>query len=503
MLALLDVTVVNIAYNTIAGALGATLDEISWISTAYILTCVNVLPLTGWITQRLGRKRFFMACIAIFTLGSLLCGLAQSVAQLALFRALQGLGGGAMRATSQTILLRAYGDDRRAHALSTYGVYAVVGPMIGPVLGGLILQFWSWPAIFLVNVPFGILALYFAWASVDDRERDGQRDSSVEWVPISLMVVGLVCVQYVLQRGQRLEWFSDAGIVALALLGAFCICAFAWSEWKSRRPTVNIALFSIPSFGLSNVLGLILGLAVVGTGFILPLFLQTVLQYSPLQAAWLLAPSAAATFAAMRLAPSVLSRVSPAIVVAAAPAVVGAIVWAFGDQGGYLTASEFVALRCVQGAATGLWFVALGQLTIRDVRKDQLDSASGLIALVRQIGGAFGIAVIGSILEGSYTVAFRKLLENTGAYSWGTLNFEHAAARGIFVTQGVAPTTAAQLAYNALSTEAQVLAFQYMFWVLGIVLFATALVAIALLALRPLVAHRIHGWKTLRGSALD
>ncbi|HEX3551437.1 MAG TPA: DHA2 family efflux MFS transporter permease subunit, partial [Candidatus Elarobacter sp.] len=218
IMAIIDASIVNVALNDMAGNLGSSIDEIGWVATGYILANVIVMPLNGWLTARFGRRNFYAACVAIFTISSLLCGTATNVWQLVFYRVIQGLGGGALQPTAQAILFESYPPEKRAGAMAIFGLGAMVGPAIGPTLGGVIVDNYSWPLIFYINIPIGIIAFLMTLAFIRDPAYVKRDRSPIDYVGLGLMTAGIASLQYVLERGQREDWFSSPTIVTLTVV---------------------------------------------------------------------------------------------------------------------------------------------------------------------------------------------------------------------------------------------------------------------------------------------
>jgi DHA2 family multidrug resistance protein len=215
IMAIVDTSIVNVALNNMAGTLGASLDEIGWVATGYILANVVIMPLNGWLTARFGRKRYYAACIAIFTIASFLCGTATNVWQLVFYRVIQGLGGGALQPTAQAILFESYPPEKRSGAMAIFGLGAMVGPAIGPTLGGVIVDNFSWPLIFLINIPIGIIAFIMTQRYIKNPTYIARDDSKIDWLGLGIMTAGISALQYVLERGQHDDWFSSQTIVTM------------------------------------------------------------------------------------------------------------------------------------------------------------------------------------------------------------------------------------------------------------------------------------------------
>jgi DHA2 family multidrug resistance protein len=321
MMAIIDTSIVNVALNTMAGNLGASTDEIGWVATGYILANVIVMPLNGWLTARFGRRNFYATSLTLFTIASFMCGTAGSVWLLVVYRVVQGLGGGALQPTAQAILFESYPPERRAGAMAVFGMGAMVGPAIGPVLGGYIVDNFSWPLIFYVNVPIGIAAFIMTLLYIRDPVYVKRERGPVDVVGLALLTVGLASLQYVLERGQVLDWFSSGQIVALSFVAAAAIASFVVRELRDLTPLVDLRIFRSRAFSAGNLIGVVSGFGLYGTALILPLFLQNVLGFTPTDAGLALLPGALATAVSMQIASRGVARIDGRLLIAAGLAI--------------------------------------------------------------------------------------------------------------------------------------------------------------------------------------
>jgi DHA2 family multidrug resistance protein len=440
-MAIIDMTIVNVALPTIAGNLGASLDDAAWIATGYILAAIVVMPLNGWLTAYLGRKRFYCGAIALFTIASLLCGFAHSILTLTLCRMLQGLGGGVLQPTAQAILFETFGPKRSAGAMAIFGLGVMVAPALGPVLGGYIVDNASWPLIFLINVPIGVATFLMALAFVPTPNYIERTKRGIDWPAIGLLAIGLIALQYVLERGQHEDWFDSQTIVMLAIVSALSLLIFGVITVRDKFPVVNLRVFRIPSFSLGNVALFVVGFGLFGSELIVPLFFQSILGMTALDSGKALVPGAIATAIAMVVTSRIVGRVDARILL-----ISGALcsAWANWQLGG-LTADagmdDTFFPRMLVGFGMGLMFVPLSQLTLSSVPREELAGATGLSQLVRQLGGSLGVAIIMTLLARQTTI------------SWSAL------AAGVTRSQGVPMTTI----MNMLSQNASVMAYDYVF----------------------------------------
>jgi MFS transporter, DHA2 family, multidrug resistance protein len=394
IMAIVDASIVNVALDTMAGNLGASIDEISWVATGYILANVVVMPLNGWLTALFGRKKFYAACVAIFTVTSFLCGTATSVTQIVIYRILQGLGGGALQPTAQAILFESYPPERRGSAMAIFGMGAMVGPAIGPTLGGWIVDNFSWPLIFFINIPIGIAAFFMTLKFIRDPSYIKKPERGADWIGLGAMTVGIASIQYVLERGQREDWFSSPMIVVLTVTGIGGLLFFILREWRDPKPFVDLKVFRSRSFAAGCIVGLVAGFGLFGLNLMLPLFFQEVLHFDATQTGLALLPGALATAVSMPLAARAGKFIEPRVSV-----MIGLAIFALGAwRMGYLdqTAGYWDVFwpRATQGFALGFLFVPLTTSTVAGIPRGELANATGIYTLVRQLGGSLGIAFL-------------------------------------------------------------------------------------------------------------
>ncbi|MGB6523092.1 MAG: DHA2 family efflux MFS transporter permease subunit, partial [Candidatus Cybelea sp.] len=265
IMAIIDTTIVNVAINTIGGNLGATVDEVAWVATGYILANVVVMPLNGWLTALLGRKTFYATSLAVFTIASFFCGTARSIWVLVFYRIVQGLGGGALQPTAQAIMFETFPPERRGAAMAIFGMGAMVGPAIGPALGGWIVDNANWPLIFYINVPIGIAAFLMTLAFIPDPKYIAKPKGGIDWIGLSLLTAGLSTLQFVLEQGERDEWFSSRTIQVCALVSVLALVSFVVKSLRDRHPIVDLKVFKFRSFSVGSFLGIVMGFGLYGT----------------------------------------------------------------------------------------------------------------------------------------------------------------------------------------------------------------------------------------------
>jgi len=409
IMAIIDSTIVNVGLNDIGGNLGASVDEISWIVTGYILANVIVMPLNGWLTAYFGRKNFYAASLVLFTLASLLCGTATSIWQLVAYRVIQGMGGGALQPTAQAILFETYPPERRGQAMAIFGLGAMVGPAVGPVLGGYIIDNASWPLIFFINIPIGVIAVIMTMLFIPNPKFIAKPKGGVDWLGLGLLTAGLASLQYVLERGEHDEWFSSSTIVLLTVISIAAISWFVWKTLRDRHPLVDIRVFRFRTFTIGNIMGTIMGFGLFGTAFVLPLFLQNILQQTAFDTGLALLPGALATAVSMLIVGRLINRLDPRILVAFGMLL---FAWSTWDMGALTAQSDYWGFfwpRVWQGMALGFMFVPLSTVTLGAVPLAELAGATGVSTLLRQLGGSFGIAILTTLLTHQSAVAWNEL----------------------------------------------------------------------------------------------
>ncbi len=440
IMAIIDTTIVNVAISTIGGNLGATVDEVAWVATGYILANVVVMPLNGWLTALLGRKTFYALSLALFTVASFFCGTARSIWVLVFYRVIQGLGGGALQPTAQAILFETFPPERRGAAMAIFGMGAMVGPAIGPALGGWIVDNASWPLIFYINIPIGIAAFLMTLAFIPNPKYIARPKGGIDWIGLSLLTAGLASLQFVLEQGERDDWFQSQTIILLTVISAVALVLFVMKTLRDKHPLVNLNVFKFRSFSIGSFLGIIMGFGLFGTALILPLFFQTILGMTAFDTGMALVPGALATAISMLIIGRILNHIDGRWSIVFGMLLFAWSTWLLGGlsvQAGYW---DVFWPRIVQGFALGFLFVPLTTIALSDVPVPELAGATGVFTLLRQLGGSLGIAILTTMLTHQTAVAWNVLasgVTHTQGYSTATL------------TQMVAQQSA-MIAYNYL-----------------------------------------------------
>ncbi len=475
----LDTSIANVALPHIAGSLGASQDEATWVLTSYLVASAVILPISGWLSNRLGRKRFYMTCVVIFTTCSLLCGLAPTLPILILARILQGLGGGGLAPSEQAILADTFPVEKRGQAFAVYGMAVVFAPAIGPTLGGWITDNFNWHWIFFINLPVGLLSLYLSNRMVEDpphlvARKEIAKHSKIDFMGLGLVAVGVGLLEFTLDKGQEKDWFSDPLIRTAFTASIILLIWFIFWEWYHPDPIVDIKLLKNRNFGTAVFLQLILGMVLFGSTVLIPQYLQTLLGYTAERAGMVLSPAGFVLMIMMLIAGKTVGKVDARIMAAA-----GYFFTALGVLNltrldlntAYGTATEF---RILQMMALPFIFIPISTLNYVGVPADKTNQISSLSNFARNIGGSAGTALLTTFIARTSQVHQQALganvIRNSVPYRIYMVNM-----REILIAGGMSSTQAAQAAvgqaYRQMQLQAAMLSYQNAFVVLSTLLF--------------------------------
>ena len=475
----LDTSVANVALPHIAGNLSAGVDESTWVLTSYLVSNAIVLPLTGWFSSIFGRKRFYMVCVTIFTLSSLLCGLAPSLPLLVIFRIMQGAGGGALQPISQAILLESFPKEKRGMAMAVFGMGVVLAPIIGPTLGGWITDSYSWRWIFLINIPVGFISLVLTLFLIFDPPylvrksfREGAR---IDYIGIGLLSVGLGFLQVVLDKGEREDWFGSNFIIGCAVAAAVGLLgAFLW-ELSQKDPAVDFHLLKERNFLIATMTMFMLGIVLYGSTALLPIFLQTLLGYTALLSGLVLSPGGILVVILLPVVGKLLTHIESRWLVVFGLAILSLSLFHMASFNLEVDFRTAMTARIYQSAGMAFLFVPINVMAFYFIPKEKINNATGIINLARNIGGSVGIAGVVTML------ARRTQYHQAVLVSHMTpLDPAYRAMLGgagqMLAAGGSDPVLAAHqaqgLAYGVLMRHSTMLAFLDDFWLMAVVILA-------------------------------
>jgi DHA2 family multidrug resistance protein len=416
LMAVLDISIVNVGLSDIRASFGTPLDQIAWVSTGYMMANIVVIPMTGWLQRRFGFKRYFAVSILIFTLASALCGLAWNLPSLVAFRVLQGIGGGAIIPTSQAILFARYPREEHGMAGALFGLGAVTGPLLGPTLGGYLIEWSSWHWMFLINVPVGLTAAALVWRHVD--EPGFVPDTRpIDRFGVALLVLGMASLQYVLEEGNRDGWWDSTPILALSAIAAIALTTLVVHVLEAKDPIVDLRVFANRSYAASTGLNFLVGTALFSSTFLFSLYCGTVMRYSALDIGLLFLKGSAIQLPIMILIGRFGARVDPRLLVAFGVVGLTGSLWLNSGLGPQADTGAMVAPIFVRACSLGFVFVPLSVIALSDLRPEQRGNAAGLFNLTRELGGSIGTAWMSTLLDRSVHAHTQVLSEHVDPYS--------------------------------------------------------------------------------------
>jgi len=469
VLELLDTSIVNVAIPHMMGNLGATLDQIAWVSTGYIVANVIVLPITGWLSAYFGRRQYFAGSIALFTVASFMCGNAGSLGSLIFWRIVQGLGGGALLSTSQAILYEEFPREEYGTAMAIFGVGVMVGPTLGPTVGGWITDMYGWPWIFYINIPFGMLALALTMSFIQD-SRHQTRAERIDFVGLGLLAAGIGALQVMLERGERLDWFASPSVRLLALTSAVSLITFIWHELRTEQPVVDLRILKSRQLAVGVLFGLVLGVCLYATVFVLPVYLQNIRNFTANQTGLVILPGALASAFTMAFMGRLQGKFDARLSIAAGIGVFALAMWKHAHFTTESGMSDFFWPLIFRGVGLGLIFVPLTNLALADLPMSKIPNGTGLFNLMRQLGGSVGIALSATLLQRFTAIHRADLAANVTPYAEATRE-RIAMISNALIARGDVPAIAQTKAIGFLNgivtREAMMLSFEQLFLLFG------------------------------------
>ena len=474
---LVDTSIVNVAIPHMMGNLGATLEQIAWVSTGYIVANVIVLPMTAFFSDTFGRRHYYTGSIALFTTASFFCGHAGSLESLIFWRVVQGLGGGALISTAQAILFDVFPKEERGTSTAIFGIGVMVGPLVGPTLGGWLTTNYSWPWIFYINLPLGVIAGLLCWEYVPEPSVIGRRRFGIDWLGLFFLALGIGSLQIMLERGHSQDWFDSAEIITEAILAATGLVAFVWRELLAEHPMVDLRLIRTRQMAVGLTFAMVLGFALYASVFVLPVFLQGLLQYSAFDTGLVMFPGAIASAFTMAFVGKAVRYIDARLMV-----VSGVLLYLISMiQHSHFTMAiglhDTLFPIIIRGIGMGLVFVPLTGLTVADLAPQNMAQGTGLFNLSRQLGGSIGIATSASLVTRFTERARDGLLPHLDATDpriQGWLQQVTAGLQHLGASTEQARARALEILSLRLHQQAALLAYDKIFITMG-VLFTFAL----------------------------
>jgi MFS transporter, DHA2 family, multidrug resistance protein len=470
----LDTSIANVALPHMAGSLGASNDESTWVLTSYLVSNAIVLPISGWLASRFGRKRFFLLCLFLFTLSSLLCGIATSLGMLILFRVMQGAGGGGLQPMAQAILADTFPPEKRGLAFALYGITAVMAPTIGPTLGGWITDNYSWRWIFFINLPVGVLAMFLVFRLVEDPpyfKRLAQGGVRVDFIGIGLLALGVGALQVLLDKGQEDDWFGSRFIVTLAVVAAVCLVTLVVWEWRHKTPIVDVRLFKSFGFATANLMMFVLGILLFASLVMMPQFLQTLMGYTATSAGLVLSAAGLVLLVEMPIVGQLTTKIPVKYIFGFG--------WLALALGMYYSTRRIdleisfqsaMWLRVVQVFGMGFLFVPITLSAYIGVPPEKGNSVSGLVNFMRNIGSSVGTSMVTTLLA-------RRAQFHQSNLAYHATNFDPAFQNQVaglskqLVESGISAADsqahAYGLIYQSMAAQSQTLAYMDTFMILA------------------------------------
>ncbi|HYK35123.1 DHA2 family efflux MFS transporter permease subunit [Alloacidobacterium sp.] len=472
----LDTSIANVALPHMAGSLGASQEEATWVLTSYLVSSAVVLPISGWLATRYGRKRFYMTCVVVFTVCSFLCGIAQSLPMLILARVLQGAGGGGLAPSEQAILADTFPVSKRGQAFAVYGMAVVVAPAIGPTLGGWITDNFTWHWIFFINIPIGILSIFLSQRMVEDPpylNEQRKKAGPVDTMGLGLIAIGVGCLEFVLDKGQEKDWFGDGKITTFFILAMCALVAFAIWEWRHEDPIVDLKLLKNRNFGTAIFLQFILGMVLFGSTVLIPQFLQVLMGYTAEQAGMALSPGGFILMLMMPLAGRLIGKMDARLLVAIGYAITALGLYNLTRLDLETSFGTIVLWRMFQVCGLAFVFIPISTLNYVGVPYNKNNQISSFSNFARNLGGSVGTALLTTFLQRTQQTHQSVLGANVVAGSARYSQFIDATKHSL-MQLGQSSDQAAQIAvghaYQVLVQQSSMLSYMNAFWWLSVII---------------------------------
>jgi DHA2 family multidrug resistance protein len=473
LIVIVDTAVVNVSLDHIRGSLSAGIDESTWAITSYLASNAIIIPMTGWLSKLLGRKRYLIFSISLFTFSSFMCGSSWNLQSLVFFRILQGIGGGALQPISQAILLETFPPHQHGMAMAIFGIGIMFGPIIGPLLGGWITDNWSWHWIFYINVPIGFISILMALFFIVDPPYMERTKMKIDYWGLLFLVIGIGCLQIVLDKGQREDWFSSSFITWLSYISISSLIMFILVEFFAENPIVNLRTFKNLSFSSGNIIMFFIFFNLFSSIVLLPIYLQTLMGYTSFLAGLVLGPGGIASMIAMPIAGKLITKINPKAILAFGITIAAYSVHLMAHLNLSADFNTIFWPMVVRGVGMGFLFIPVTTLTLSGIRKEEMGNATAIFNLLRNLGGSFGVAIVTTMLARRAQFHQVHLVEHLTPFD---RNFQLALPQisQILQDRGFIPSSLNQgslnLIYNQLLREASMLSFNDVFYFLSIML---------------------------------
>lgn len=472
LIEVLDTSVANVALEYIQGSISAGKSEVTWVLTSYMVANAIVIPMSGWLSSVFGRKNYLMLSILIFTVGSLLCGTATSLSQIVFFRVLQGIGGGGLQPLSQAILMETFPPEKRGMAMSIFGIGVILGPIVGPMLGGYLTDNYSWRWVFWINLPIGIFAYYMVKTYVFDPSYMSRRKKGdqVDAVGLALLALGIGALQVALDKGQQDDWLGSDLIVHLFIIAAVSLVILVIWELRHPNPIINLRIFKNISFATGNSIMFFGYFAFFGSLVLLPQFMQSMLGYTALQAGMVLGPGGIVTLLAMPIAGRLTEKIDSRFLLCLGLGICAISLFYMSDFTLGIDFNTASFSRLIQGAGMPFFFVSLSLLTFASIKVEDMNNASAIYSLLRNLGGSFGVSFVTTMLarRGQYhqsvlSEPMNPLNDNYNMALQKVMNYLESQGHAL----GDLTQAAQAVIYKQLIAQSTLLAFTDTFYLLG------------------------------------
>jgi DHA2 family multidrug resistance protein len=473
LMVIIDTSVVNVSLDHIRGSLSAGVDESTWSITSYLAANAVIIPMTGWLSRFFGRKRFLIFSVVLFTVSSFLCGLAWNINSLIFFRVLQGLAGGSLQPISQSILLETFPPAQHGTAMAIFGMGTMFGPIMGPLLGGWITDNWSWHWIFFINIPIGMVSLAMSVWFISDPPYMKRTVTSIDYWGLTLLSIWVGCLQMVLDKGQREDWFASDFIIILTIIAIAAFVLFIFVELTAENPIVDLKVFKSYSFTSGNIVLFFVLAGLFGSLIMLPIYLQSLMGYTASLAGMILGPGGLAIFLVMPIVGWLIRVVNPKLIVA-----IGIVIFAYANylMSSFSMSADFMTIiwpRIVMSIGLGMVFIPLTTLSLSSTPKEEMGNATSIFNLVRNLGGSVGVAFAATMLSRGTQIHHAHLSEHITPFDLGYWNAANQSSQ-LLSQQGMDPVTAQQgsagVIYNELLRQAYMLSFNDVFFILAILM---------------------------------